>query len=256
MIGFAAGKLGGTAMNLLLRHRNLTVAEARAEIEAVTVEDLHRVARAVWADALVQVPGRAVDWAGLTAAPAASPEVVTGRRYSAVEEPGVTLIVGSDGISVVSPGNQVTVRYAECSLLQVYPDGARHLVGHDGFTMTVEPTLYGITAAELAPLDAAVPASAVVRMPPRDPARIPQPDKQGGAWSGRNARAVARTVGFWLFGVLTVVLAVATALTVFEETDHEINPQGADWGVIRVLVLLAGGCVAVWHHLFRERRKG
>ncbi|MGW6990943.1 hypothetical protein ACWF90_26550, partial [Streptomyces sp. NPDC054946] len=41
--------------------------------------------------------------------------------------------------------------------------------------LTVEPALYRIGAAELAALDAAVPPSAVIKMPPRDPARIPQP---------------------------------------------------------------------------------
>ncbi|MEV6952819.1 insulinase family protein [Streptomyces sp. NPDC051183] len=249
----AALMLPGTAMNQLLRHRDLTVAGARAELEAVTVEDLHRVARAVWADALVQVPGRGLDWAGFTAAPAASERTVTGQCHISVEHPGIRLIVGSEGISLLVPDNQITVLYAECSLLQVYPDGARHLVGNDGFTLTVEPTLYGITAAELAPLDAAVPAGAVVRMPPRDPARIPRPnpaDAPGTTWWGRNAG----TVGFWAFGVFTVVLAVVTALLVVAETDREITPDGADWGMLRGFVLGTGACAVIWHNMFRKRR--
>ncbi|MFI6145350.1 insulinase family protein [Streptomyces sp. NPDC051109] len=109
----AACMLPGHALNLLLRHRNLTAAEARAEIEAVTVADLHRVARAVWDDALMQVPGRGVDWAGLAAAPTESSEIVTGRRYSAVEEGNGALLLGRDGISLVAPRGQVTIRYAE-----------------------------------------------------------------------------------------------------------------------------------------------
>lgn len=256
----ASCMLPGHAMNLLLRHRNLSVAEARAEIEAVTVEDLHRVALAVWADALMQVPGRGVDWAGLTAAPADSAETVTGRRYSAVADRKVALLVAADGISRVSPDHQVTVRYAECSLLQVYPDGARHLVGHDGFTLTVEPTLYGITAAELAPLDAAVPPEAVVRMPPRDPDRIPQPDKARAQAHAPAADAQPRKAGItaliWILGLLSVLMTGFTGLLVVGESDPEISPDGPDWTSVIVFVVLTLMAAGPWLGLLRHRRLG
>ncbi|MEU6866152.1 insulinase family protein [Streptomyces sp. NPDC046876] len=250
----AAALLPGHAMNLLLRHRNLTRAEARAEIEAVTVADLHRVARAVWADALMQVPHRGVDWAGFTAAPDRSPEIVTGRRHSAVADPSVALLVGKEGISLVARGNQVTVRYAECSMMQVYPDGARHLVGHDGFTLTIEPTLYEITAADLAPLDAAVPAAAVVTMPPRDPARIPQPPPPPKA----PVRHAWFTALLWVLGVPALLMGGATALMALAVTNRgrqtEIPQDDARF--LLACLIVSAVFLIPWGICLRRRKQG
>ncbi|MFC9583747.1 M16 family metallopeptidase [Streptomyces yangpuensis] len=252
----AASMLPAAAMNLLMRHRRLPVARARAEIEAVTVSDLHRVARDVWADALVQVPGRGVDWAGLTAA--APPEIVSGRRYSAVEDGKVALLVAKDGISLVTPNRRVTVRYAECALMQVYPDGGRHLVGEDGFSITVEPTLYHLTGGALAPLDAGVPPASVVRMPPRDPARIPRPDpaRSRPRTSGKADRSGAVTAWIWLLGTLTVILTAATGLVAFAETDAELSPEGPDWAAVFFMSLLTAICAYPWIEYLRKRRRG
>ncbi|MEW2582571.1 insulinase family protein [Streptomyces virginiae] len=252
----AAALLPAAAMDLLMRHRHLSVARARAEIEAVTVADLHRVAQDLWADALVQVPGRGVDWAGLTAA-AASPEIVTGRRYSALEDGSVALLVAKDGISLVTPNGHATVRYADCALMQVFPDGARHLVGNDGFSITVEPTLFRLTLGWLAPLDAGVPPASVVRMPPRDPARIPQP---GRTHDQRRAAAPARsgavTAWIWLLGTLTVLLTVFTGVVAFVQTDAELSPEGPDWAAVFFSSLLTAGCGYPWIEYLRKRRRG
>ncbi|MFD6972483.1 M16 family metallopeptidase, partial [Streptomyces sp. NPDC059949] len=250
----AGARLPAQAMDLLLRHRHLTVAEARAEVEAVTVADLRAAARELWANALVQVPGRALDWAGLTAAPAHSPDLVTGRRYSSLEDPRVALLVADDGISLTGPGRQTTVRYAACSLMHIYPDGARHLVGNDGFNVTVEPTLYGITAAELAPLDVGVPPSSVIRMPPRDPALIPQPDKRKTTGPVRRGWFTAL---LWILGIPALLVGGVTALSalfVFRTSDGEIPQDQAQ-------VLLAGIIVSAmllipWRICVQRRKQG
>ncbi|WP_208301622.1 insulinase family protein [Streptomyces sp. KS 21] len=248
--------LPGHAVNLLLGHRNLTVAEAKAEIEAVTVADLHRVARAVWDDALLQVPGRGVDRAGLAAAPTDSPELVGGRRHPAVADPGVFLRLAEDGVSRVSPGQRVTVRFAECSLMQAYPDGARHLVGHDGFTVTVEPTLYHrITPAELAVIDAAVPPSVVVAMPPRHPSRIPQPAGPGPA-AAPARRSAWFTALLWVLGVPGLLIggsAVMAGLVLGD--DHDRIPQDAAQELLKWLVL-AGALLIPWGICLDRRIKG
>ncbi|MGW7139616.1 M16 family metallopeptidase [Streptomyces xanthophaeus] len=251
----AAAKLPAQAMNLLMRHRDLTVAEARAQIEAVTLADLQRVARELWAGALMQVPRRGVDWAGLTAAPATSPDTVTGRRYTSLEDRDLALLVAGDGVSLVGPGQQVTVRYAACSLMYVFPDGARHLVGHDGFTLTVEPTLHGITAAELAPLDAGVPPAAVVRMPPRDPARIPQPRKAEPA-EPKATRSTAVTVVLWLLGLASGFLTVVLGLLVLGETDAELTPDGPDWTAVGGFGIVCLMFLVPWLLVLRHRLKG
>ncbi|MEV6676080.1 insulinase family protein [Streptomyces erythrochromogenes] len=250
----AAAMLPGTAMNLLMRHRHLAVAGARAEIEAVTVEDLHRVARELWADALMQVPGRGVDWAGLTAAPTASPEIVSGRRHSAVEHPKVALLVAKDGISLVTPNDQVTVRYAQCALMQVFPDGARHLVGNDGFSITVEPTLYRLTSDALAPLDAGVPPASVVRMPPRDPARIPAPAKPAQA----PVRHAWFTALLWILGIPAMLSGGVTALSALLATrmySGEEIPQ-EDATVLLAGIIVSAMLLTPWGICLRRRRQG
>ncbi|MET9957488.1 insulinase family protein [Streptomyces sp. NPDC006326] len=252
----AARMLPGHAVDVLLRHRTPTVAEAKAEIEAVTVADLRRVAQDVWADALMQVPGRGVDWAGLEPAPTDSPDLVDGRRHPAVEDPGVFLRLAEDGVSRVSPGQRVTVRYDACSLMQVYPDGARHLVGHDGFTVTVEPTLYHrITPAELAVIDAAVPPSAVVAMPPRDPSRIPRPAGPAPA-AAPARRSIWFTVLLWVLGLPGLIIGGSALLLAMALGDsHDRIPQENAQHLLNWL-FLAGAFLIPWAVCLDRRVKG
>ncbi|MGW6847527.1 M16 family metallopeptidase [Streptomyces virginiae] len=252
----AAAMLPARAMNLLLRHHHLTVAEAKAELEAVTVSDLHQVALAVWADALVQVPGRGLDWAGLAPAPAESAEVVGGLRHPAVADSGGLLRLAEDGISQVAPGRRATVRYTECSLMQVFPDGARHLIGHDGFAVAVEPTLYHrITPAELAAIDAAVPPSVVVSMPPRDPSRIPQPAEPRPA-AAPAVRSVWFTVLLWVLGVPGLLIGGSVLLTGYVVSDDHYRVPEDSARQLFPWLLLAGVFLIPWGICLDRRRKG
>ncbi|MGW6687404.1 insulinase family protein [Streptomyces sp. NPDC054961] len=250
----AAARLPGHAVDLLLRHRSLTTDEARAQIEAVTVEDLRDVARAVWADALMQVPGRGVDWAGLTAAPCESADVVTGRRHPAVENDDVSLIVGAEGVSALTPQHRATVRYAECVLLRTFPDGARQLIGQDGISITVEPTLYRISPSELAVVDASVPPSVVVAMEPRAASAIPRPAKAGLTTAWRNPRSGLVTAAIWGLGVLTVVLAVVTYGLAHAVTDRSVAPGDRDWHAVKLAALLTAACAGMGVTQLRRRR--
>ncbi|MEU8776762.1 insulinase family protein [Streptomyces sp. NPDC048606] len=252
----ALASLPGEAMNLLLRHPARSDAEARAAIEAVTVADLRRIAREVWADALVQVPGRGLDWAGLTAAPTASTDLVSGRRYTSLEDRGTALLVAHDGVSMTSADRRITIRYAECSLVYAFPDGGRHLVGHDGLTLAIEPTLHGITAAELAPLDAGVPPAVVVPMPPREESRIPRPERTEPATRPQPPRSGALTALIWLLGTITVLVGGFTGIAVLAETDPELSPEGPDWVAITIMSLATGGAAFLWGRQLRRRRRG
>ncbi|WP_405489789.1 M16 family metallopeptidase [Streptomyces sp. NBC_00096] len=248
-----AAMLPGHAVNLLLGHRNLTPAEARAELGAVTTEDLRDVAREVWADALMQVPTASVEWAGLTPAPARSADIVEGRRRPAVADDAVSLIVGAEGVSVVAPDDRATVRYADCVLLRTFPDGARHLVDRNGFSVTVEPSLYRIDPAELAVVDASVPPSVVIAMPPRDPARIPRATRPGAAAAWRNPRSGLFAAAIWGLGALAVVMAAVTGVLLFHATDPAVPVGDRDLRPVKLSGLVTVGfavmCVA------RHRRR-
>ncbi|MFJ1863683.1 insulinase family protein [Streptomyces sp. NPDC088097] len=253
----AVAMLPAEAMDLLMRHDGLGIAETRAELEAVTVADLREVARAVWAGALVQAPGRGLEWAGLTAAPTQSADFVTGRRYRAVEDDSVALLVASDGVSRIGPGpdDRVTIRFADCTLMHVYPDGGRHLVGADGFNLLVEPTLFGITAAELAPLDAGVPPAAVVRMPTREPDRIPRPGPAKPV-AHPVKRSASVTAGLWLLGLFGGLMCLLLAVAVSAELDPELSPDGPEWAGVVIIGILTLTVVTGWALLLRKRRRG
>ncbi|MFF4643870.1 M16 family metallopeptidase [Streptomyces sp. NPDC001389] len=251
----AAARLPSEAMNLLLRRPSLSNAESRAEIEAVTVTDLQRIAREVWANALMQVPGRGVDWAGLTEAPTWSSDLVTGRRYAAVEDRQTTLLVARDGLSLVRPDGHLTIRYAECSLMQAYPDGARHLVGHDGFSITVEPTLFGITAAELASVDAGVPPAAVVRMPPRDPSRIPQPRPVQPAPDAPQPPKRWFTVVLWVLGIPALLFGGLSSMTTLALLSKGTEDPD-DWLVLVALWVFSSFFLVPWGICLRRRKQG
>ncbi|MER5481834.1 insulinase family protein [Streptomyces sp. NPDC002812] len=218
-----AALLPASALDLLLGRSAPTEKELRAEIEAVTTEDLRRVAEEVWAGALMQAPGRHVEWAGLTCAPQDSADLVEGRRFTMRGEELVSLIVAEEGISLISTDSRITVLYENCALMRIYPDGGRSLVGTDGFTLAVEPTLFKITEADLAPLDTGVPTAAVVRMPARDPGQIPRP-------ANRVERsALAPYIGIW------VMLTLLTTLMTFGVLQGELRsrgPGGADWTLV------------------------
>ncbi|MFH8881485.1 M16 family metallopeptidase [Streptomyces californicus] len=183
-----AAALPSYALNLLTGLRNITPDEHRAELAAVTVEDLRQVAVELYDSALIQVPGRAVDWAGFTAAPQWSGPAPdpAGTVHRSRASDAVSLAVGPEAVTLTTPGGQITVRYDACAAMRVFPDGARHLIGFDAFVVEVEPTLYAkLTPVRMAVIDAAVPAAALVPMPERDPDEIPQPAARRGGLKGR-----------------------------------------------------------------------
>ncbi|MFF8483971.1 pitrilysin family protein [Streptomyces sp. CAI-85] len=203
-----AVSLPSYALSLLLGHPILSPDRHRAELDAVTLADLREVAREAWASALLQVPGRGVDWAGLTLAPQHSEDEVTGTRHVSLENEQVALVIGAEGVSLVTPRGPVTVRFDALAAITARPDGARVLTGHDGFVVTVEPTLFkGVTAERIAAIDAAAPADAVVPLPARPEEQIPRPRTP--EKPPRDLRGTARR---WGWTALCVVLGTAAAV--------------------------------------------
>lgn len=252
-----AASLPSYALSLLLGHRILSPEQHKAELNAVTLADLHEVAREAWDGGLLQVPGRGVDWAGFTLAPQYSSTAVTGTRHQSLEDERVTLVIGTEGVTLTTPKGPVTVRYDACAAMTTRPDGARGLTGHDGFAITVEPTLYrGVTPDRIAALDAAVPPQAVVRMPAREPDHIPQPRERTptprSAGSGRSTWAW--TLGLWTVGLLAAVWGLLCAVI----TADEAGAATPEWDVVvGVWALEIPLALMTWKlYQARKRRRG
>lgn len=160
-------------------------------------------------------------------------------------------------MSLLTPRGPVTVRYDACSAMTARPDGARTLTGHDGFSVTVEPTLFrGVTPERIAALDAAVPAGAVVRMPAREPDRIPQPRKRtSGPRSAGNGRpTVGWTIALWLVGLLAAAWGLLCGII----TADEASATAPEWdAVVGIWILELPLAFATWkiYAARRQRRR-
>jgi hypothetical protein len=251
-----AASLPSYALSLLLGHRILSPEEHRAELDTLTIEDLREVAREMWSTGLLQVPGRGADWAGFFLAPQYSTHALTGTRHRSLEDERVTLTIAAEGVSLTTAGGPVTVRYDSCAAMTARPDGARTLTGLDGFSVTIEPTLYqGVTPERIAAVDAAVPAAAVVRMPQRDPSRIPRPEARASTaqrpQGGGGKAAWGWTAALWLVGVVAALFGLICAVATAQEAG-KANPDAA---VIIALWVLEVPLLALTWTLHRLRKR-
>ncbi|MEU6817254.1 insulinase family protein [Streptomyces sp. NPDC046860] len=255
----SAKRLPGVAEDLLAGRPVRTPDALRAELRAVTPEQVHTVALQAAQTALMQVPsGHSADWAGFTAAPTDSSYTVTGRRFRSVRDRSAALVVGAEGVSVTTKGPDgaecaVSVPFRACAAMLCWPDGGRRLIGTDALCVDVEPGLYDIDAHTMATIDAAVPPHAVVRLPPRQQptagpapaAASPSGAAQGASPGGRTftRRTVMQSVGLVVLGILAVLSGlVALSFTVFEAEDPELTMgewiaiSAFLWGVTALLV--------------------
>jgi hypothetical protein len=237
-----AARLPGYAFNLLTDHPNLTTEEHLAELRAVTLDDLRGVARDVISSSLLMVPhGLDAAWAGFTAAPTTSDAAVDGTAYPSRSDDGCRLILGPAGASLASATDVATVRFRECAALLKWPDGGRVLLGDDGISVRVEPTLYAMDPGAVAHIDAMVDPGRQVRMPARPAEAVPQPapKKPDQPQAAPAKRSAFETVAMWVVGLAALAFVCLGGLTTLAEaSDPEAN--GGTWGVV-------GGvwCVAV-----------
>lgn len=252
-------RLPSYAANILTGQPNPSIDELRAELTAVTVEDVHAVAVEALSTALLQVPHRhSADWAGFTAAPLWSSGAVEGTSYLARERSDNWIVVGERGVSSVSPDGTSTVHYDTCTAMLHWPDGARQLIGADGIAVRFEPTLVRADAGATAYIDARVPADRVVHLPARAANEIPQPKPARSSASPVIAEArkgrVLETIALILLTLAFVVVGtVAPVFTLFAISDGE----AFDWVVDVFIWITAAGVVVPWVLLLQRahRRK-
>jgi hypothetical protein len=174
-----AARLPAAAFNLLTDYPIDSRDEMTRMLKAVTTADVHAVAVAAHESALLMTPtGRSADWAGFTAAPTTSTDVVDGIAYPAIADPANRIVAGEAGVSAISSdGATATVRFDDCAVMLAWPDGARQLIGNDAISVRIEPTL--LRRGGRVNVDDRVPARLHVPVPAREPADIPRPPRLG-----------------------------------------------------------------------------
>jgi hypothetical protein len=263
----AVRRLPGAAEDLLAHRPPRGLDELRAELWAVTPHHVHAVALEAAGTALLQAPsGHKADWAGYTAAPTTSSYAVTGTRFEAVRKGGPAMVVGGEGVSLTAGGEAATVLYRACAALLSWPDGGRRLIGTDGLSVEVEPGEYGIDAHTMATIDAAVHASAVVHLPPRQQRQRQSAgaasagDARGSAGAVQRKTVARRTGGqtamLVIFGVLAGLWSLlAFSYTVFGFSDPETST--GEWAALAVFLWGVGALLA-WPavRVVRSTRRG
>lgn len=241
---------------LLFGDEILTVDQYVDEVAAVTDDELVAVIRAFWGDAIWMSPDGALDWIGATAVSYAA-DAVDGREFAYLGAPE-RLVVGPDGVSWVAPDRTLTVRADACEALVVAGDGGRMLIGADGVSIVVEPTLLErFGDAELAEIDALVPEKLRLPAPARPPEQLPVPpavpSRRGfGAW------ALSVAIALLLLGLPTLAGAVDAAERVGELDDSGDVVGAASAVRLGALALVFLGSAAIfatgWFHRIRSRR--
>lgn len=253
----SGARLPGQVFRLLTGYPVQEAEEALDELGAVTRDEVVAIAATAAAEGLLMAPGGlGADWAGFTAAPVRSVSVVEGTRYPSLEDPDTTLIIGVDGVSVVGPGQAVTVHFDRCAAMLAWPDGARRLIGHDAMVVHFEPTLYPDGHGLVPVFDKRVSPESSAPMPARPPEAVPAPGPRvrEAMTARRNSRL--RKIGRLLVLALLIVLLAALGLGAIYAmvTDH-LAPLLAGVAVISS-ALVARSMAVTFQEWLAELRTG
>jgi zinc protease len=211
----AAAQTRSAAENTLLGKKTGTVEAWKSRLAGLSPDDLRPVAEEAFGTGVFVLPGGHNPFrADITHVPWFSPRAISGREARPVDAPFAIarLIIGPDGVSLVQAGAASTVRFAECAALEVWPDGARRLIGDDGISVAIEPTMWRLPSDAIARIDGSVPGDRHVPMPYRPPDGIPRPVTSAGMrLAGRVLAAPVTALA--LTAVFTVVIAVLVGLS-------------------------------------------
>ncbi|MEI7056129.1 insulinase family protein [Nocardioides sp. CCNWLW239] len=244
-----AAMLASTAIGLLL---DADVFDPRdsSELERVTVEDVAAVARELWSDALISIPG-GHGFGGASRAPHLSESAVEGTVFASLVRDGHELIIGADGVSRSMPGSVVTVRFDALAAMVAVPDGARRLIAEDALAVVVEPTLWKGLSTEIVKrdIDSRVPAGLVLPYPARAAEVVPEPPKRPARQDADPSRAASGWTGFgpwaaWTALIVFIAAFIGTLPALIGAYELMVgDPAGED---LAITVVWIGITILLW----------
>jgi predicted Zn-dependent peptidase len=249
-----AGVLPAAAFDLLVGEPPRNLEQRMADLDAVTIADVHAVAVQAWDEALLMVPeDRDASWAGFVTAPMESTEALAGNRIASKQTERLGLFITPQGVTRLYDDHPATVRYDQVAAMLVWPDGGRRLIGNDAVVVQIEPTLWELPEGAIGWLDMCVPAERHVRQPPRPADQIPQPRQAppaaptvplvlaGGPAPSTPAPPPVKGRGVWSRGelvvligslVVTTVICCLAGILTLAASQPSANPDdNVPWGI-------------------------
>jgi hypothetical protein len=218
---------------LLGRPVTTSADELAAETDAVTGAEVRQAALELWNNLLVSVDEAGagdpqLTWLGGPPRPARRP---SGRRFRPVGSPvtKATLTVGQTDAQLQTANSWTSAAYADLAGMIKYPDGGRQLIRHDGYQVTLEPTLWQQGREAVALVDSAVPRPLHIPVPEREPELIPRSSVRTIDKLRYRTNRPAVWVPFLLACVVGVVLLMATDAVIDHAT--RILATGAGIGI-------------------------
>ena len=187
----------------------------RRALTELDVEDVREVAEEFATSLLLGVPSEATWREGvplLTGSTPQHPPRGSSHRSRNAPADRRRLVVGDGSIHVGGQGTWQGVQLGEVAAVLAAPDGGREVVAADGWTVTLEPTLWRDGDRAVARVDDAVPADRVVPLPERMPEEVPRPTTFGHRWTAVPHLLTGLVVAA---AVALVVLAVTSGRLVF-----------------------------------------
>ena len=174
----AAGFADRAAVSLLLGRPVQDPEELQAEIAAVTRDDVAALVPGFADSLLLGVPGQA-EWKEelplLRMPTVPRPVGGTRHRYRGTAGPRQQLVLTDTAVAVGATDSWQGVDVSGLAGVMARADGGRMLVRHDGWTVSVEPTMWSRGEAAVQHIDRIVPSDKVIPVPALDPAAVPRP---------------------------------------------------------------------------------
>jgi predicted Zn-dependent peptidase len=226
-----------------------SLAALDARLRGVTRDDVDECLRELAETALWVVPPDVHMPPEYPPLPLYSRDTVSGETHRYRAGNGA-LVVGPEGVSRVHEGDAVTVRWSDTVGALWWGDGARVVLGRDGFRVVVVPADWENGAAAVARIDALAPRTVAVPMGDSGPAPASEraPAQQRTVWT----RWVFLTL-LYLVGLVLVGTGLAGPQ---EATETQEAVTQADATGMLVFGLVALGAAGFWTwRVVRERRR-
>jgi zinc protease len=240
----ALGDVQRAAMDWIFGRGFESIDQLAAETSAVTADDVSAFFAALKSTVMFAVPsGVSVrPWMGTRAA-ISTRAAVQGQEVASMDAPvrRERLVHGAEGVSVRwSDGTHNTVRYSEIAAALRYEDGGLCLVGLDGGSVTIEPTLWREGRKIALEIGTRVPEHVMVDRGERHSREIPKPT----ATNWQKSKAMRMTM---MGSGLVTAGAVAALSVVFRLGPVVYNTPGDGTldaeipGFILIVLLMAAG---------------